>query len=62
MSTLGLRLIQAGGVGITPPQPVAFPADLPGHRPFQLAEIAARDPAYHLCRYYWPDVVDPTFP
>ena len=62
VSALGLRLIQAGGAGVAPPQPAPFPADLPGRTPFQLAEIAARDPAYHLCRYYWPDVVDPGFP
>ena len=31
-------------------------------RPFRLAEIPARDPRFHLCRYYWPDVVDPAFP
>ena len=59
---LGVRLIQVGGVSVAPPQPAALPADLPGRTPFQLAEIAARDPAYHLCRYYWPDVVDPSFP
>jgi hypothetical protein len=62
VSALGLRLIQVGGLSVEPPQPAPAPGALPGRRPFMLAEIPARDPRFHLCRYYWPDVVDPTFP
>jgi uncharacterized ferritin-like protein (DUF455 family) len=59
---LSERLGQVGGVSIeTEPQTPAQLADLPGRREFQLAEIPARDPQFHLCRYYWPDVVDPSF-
>ena len=43
-AALGLRLIQAGGVGVAPPQPVRLAGDLPGRRPFQLAEIAGPRP------------------
>jgi hypothetical protein len=31
-------------------------------RAFALAEEPARDDHYHLCTYYWPDVVDPDYP
>ncbi|MCK6629939.1 MAG: DUF455 family protein [Anaerolineae bacterium] len=59
---LSERLGQVGGVSIeTEPQTPAPWADLPGRREFQLAEVPARDPQFHLCRYYWPDVVDPNF-
>jgi hypothetical protein len=62
VSALGLRLTQAGGLSIDPPKPVSEPAYLPGRRPFQLVQVAQRDPRFHLCRYYWPDVIDPSFP
>lgn len=59
---LSERLGQAGGLSIeAEPQTPAQWAELPGRREFQLAEIPARDPQFHLCRYYWPDVVDPDF-
>jgi uncharacterized ferritin-like protein (DUF455 family) len=59
---LSERLGQVGGVSIeAEPQMPAQWADLPGRREFQRAEIPARDPQFHLCRYYWPDVVDPNF-
>lgn len=62
VAALGLRLTQAGGVSVTPPRSCNFDGDLPGRTPFRLAETPARDPAFRLCRYYWPDVVDPAFP
>jgi hypothetical protein len=31
-------------------------------KPFTVAEVPARDPRFHLCRFYWPDPIDPTFP
>lgn len=59
---LSERLGQVGGVSIeTEPQAPTHWANLPGRRVFQLAEVPARDPRFHLCRYYWPDVVDPNF-
>jgi hypothetical protein len=38
-----------------PPSP-----ELPGSKPFQLPDLPARDNQFHLCRFYWPDIFDPT--
>lgn len=62
VAALGERMLRVGGVSVAPPTPAQFSGELPGHRPFQLAEVPARDPRFHLCRYYWPDVLDPDFP
>ncbi len=60
-SALAERLEQVGGLRLEAPHPATAPNDLPGRRPFKLAEIPARDPRFHLCHYYWPDIVDPNF-
>lgn len=62
VSTLGLRLLQVGGVSVVPPAAAPTWGSVPGRRPFRLAEVPARDPRFHRVRYYWPDVVDPNFP
>ncbi|MCG3212709.1 MAG: hypothetical protein FOGNACKC_06401 [Anaerolineae bacterium] len=62
VAALGERLGQVGGLSLDPPQAVAAPVDLPGRTEFALAQIPARDSRFHLCRYYWPDIIDPTFP
>lgn len=60
VSALGARLIQVGGLSVE--DPLAAPATpLPRRTPFALAEVPARDSRFFLCRYYWPDVVDPSF-
>ncbi|MGL4650914.1 MAG: DUF455 family protein [Caldilineaceae bacterium] len=59
---LGERLTQAGGLGVEVPYAPDAWAPLMHGAPFALAEVAARDPRFHLCRYYWPDVVDPSYP
>ncbi len=58
VSGLGKRLLQAGGVSCAEPVVPAEWADLPGRAPFRLPDAPARDPRFHLCRYYWPDVID----
>ncbi len=60
-SSLEERLSEVGGLTLDSPHPAISPKDLPGRRPFHLAEIPARDPRFHLCHYYWPDIVDPDF-
>ena len=60
-SALAERLEQVGGLTLEAPHPAAAPNDLPGRRPFKLAEIPARDPRFHLGHYYWPDIIDPNF-
>jgi uncharacterized ferritin-like protein (DUF455 family) len=34
----------------------------PGSRCWTVPDKPARDPRYWLCRFYWPDIVDPDFP
>jgi uncharacterized ferritin-like protein (DUF455 family) len=54
-------LAAVGGVTLEPPLPAAKPS-LPSARRLKIAEPPARDPAYNLCNFYWPDMIDPTFP
>ncbi len=60
-SALTEQLDQVGGLTLVAPHEAPTPNDLPGRRPFKLAEIPARDPRFHLCHYYWPDIVDSNF-
>jgi hypothetical protein len=62
VAALGQRLTQVGGISVAPPRQIKFAEPPPGRREFVLAEAPARDARFHLCRYYWPDVTDPTFP
>ena len=54
-------LAAVGGVTLEPPRPAAA-AGAARNAPTDHRRQPARDPAYHLCRFYWPDIVDPTFP
>ncbi len=57
------RLNEMGGIGLDPVESKAGePVQLPGHKPFALAQVPARDRRFRQVRYYWPDVIDPTFP
>lgn len=62
VAALQTRLDLVGGLSLEEPHAADSPADLPGRTPFQIAQEASRDPRFHLCRYYWPDVIEPTFP
>jgi uncharacterized ferritin-like protein (DUF455 family) len=61
VSALNNSLMQLGAVSVKTPQTLVEPIKLPGRSDFQLAEIPARDPTFHLCHYYWPDIIDPDF-
>jgi hypothetical protein len=61
VSALSDSLIQLGAVSVKTPQTLAEPIKLPGQSDFQPAEIPARDPSFHLCHYYWPDIIDSNF-
>ncbi len=55
------RLAALGGVyAYTGGEPMVENAHLPGSKLFALPDTPAREPQFHLCRFYWPDVVDPT--
>lgn len=61
VSSLGRRLSAVGGLSVEAPVPLNHAEPLPGRVPFALAQVPARDARFHNCRYYWPDVVDPSF-
>ncbi len=56
------RLEAIGGVTLDTPRDNETPGPLPGAVPFALAQTPARDPRFHLGRFYWPDNVDPSYP
>ncbi len=57
------RLAAVGGVGVEPaPSTSAAWEPLPGAKKFVIPDRPARDPRFWPCRFYWPDVVDPTYP
>jgi uncharacterized ferritin-like protein (DUF455 family) len=56
------RLSQVGGVGVGPSPSVADAGPLPGSKPYAVPDRPARDPRFWPCRFYWPDVVDSSYP
>jgi uncharacterized ferritin-like protein (DUF455 family) len=56
------RLSDVGGVGVAPSPSSTIVGPLPGSKPYAIPVRPARDPRFWPCRFYWPDVVDPTFP
>lgn len=63
VETVRTRLAGLGGIGLgtVETQPASFEL-LAGRRPFTLAQTPARDQRFALVRYYWPDVVDSSYP
>ncbi|HXY50067.1 MAG TPA: DUF455 family protein [Terriglobales bacterium] len=60
--TLAQHLSDLGGVGIGPAQPVPAAIALAGSKTYSIPDKPSRDPRFWRCRFYWPDVVDPSFP
>jgi len=56
------RLSQVGGVGVGPSSSVSDAGPLPGSTPYVVPDRPARDPRFWPCRFYWPDVVDASYP
>jgi uncharacterized ferritin-like protein (DUF455 family) len=56
------RLAAAGGVGVGPSLSAAAAGPLPGSKTYAIPDRPARDHRFWPCRFYWPDVVDPTYP
>ncbi len=56
------RLSALGGVGIGSPTPSADARPLSGSRPLAVPDRPARDPRFWPCRFYWPDIVDSSYP
>ncbi|HST12903.1 MAG TPA: DUF455 family protein [Terriglobales bacterium] len=56
------RLSDVGGVGVGPSSSATNAGPLPGAKPYAIPGKPARDARFWPCRFYWPDVVDPTYP
>ena len=50
-----------GGIGVGAASALAAP-ELRGRKQYTIPARPARDSRFWPCRFYWPDVVDPTFP
>jgi uncharacterized ferritin-like protein (DUF455 family) len=63
LAALRERLARLGGVSIALELPTVEPLDaLPGAHPYTLPSVPARDERFLRCRFYWPDIVDASFP
>ena len=60
--TAARHLSQLGGVDIGPTQAVLVSTALEGSKTYSIPDKPSRDPRFWRCRFYWPDVVDPSFP
>src|ERR1700730_3534789 len=56
------RLSDVGGVGLGPSPSAAAASPLPGSKTYGIPCRPARDLRFSPCRFYWPDVVDPSYP
>jgi uncharacterized ferritin-like protein (DUF455 family) len=56
------RQMDAVGLGLDAPRKLPQDAVDNLRRPFRFAEVPARDTRFAQVRYYWPNVVDSTFP
>ncbi len=61
-SALGRQVACLGGVMGDADDVLSATPLLPARRPFQLAEVPARDERFHRCRFYWPDIIVPDYP
>jgi len=56
------RLSQVEGIGVATSSAGASTGPLPGRMTYSIPDRPARDSRFWPCRFYWPDIVDPTFP
>lgn len=56
------RLSAAGGVGVEPPTSSLPAGQMPGGRAYSIPVHPARDQRFWPCRFYWPDIIDPSYP
>jgi len=59
---LGKRLFAVGGVGVESPASFLPPGRPLGAKPYSIPVHPARDGRFWPCRFYWPDIVDPSYP
>jgi hypothetical protein len=56
------RLSATGGVGVEPSFSSVTTGPLRGTRAYSIPVHPARDQRFWPCRFYWPDIVDPSYP
>jgi Protein of unknown function (DUF455) len=56
------RLSAIGGLGVEPSVTSVPAGPLPGAKVHSIPVHPARDPRFWPCRFYWPDIVDPSYP
>lgn len=56
------RLSAIGGLGVESATSSLAAEPLPGTKPYSIPVHPARDQRFWPCRFYWPDVVDPSYP
>src|SRR5579862_1196260 len=61
-AAMSAQLAALGGVGANSSSLPHETAAIPGSRTYAIPDKPARDPRFWPCRFYWPDIVDPTFP
>jgi len=60
---LNKSLLKLGGIGLDPVvQPESDVTPLPGRLEFNVAQIPARERAFHRLRFYWPDIIVSGYP
>jgi uncharacterized ferritin-like protein (DUF455 family) len=62
VSSISQALNNTGGISLEKPVRTESPLEIKGRKEYQLAELPARDDRFQLCRYYWPNIIDPDFP
>jgi uncharacterized ferritin-like protein (DUF455 family) len=60
--SLADRLIQVGGIGVEVSRVTAAELLPMGRKAYVIPLHPARDTRFWPCRFYWPDIVDPSFP
>jgi uncharacterized ferritin-like protein (DUF455 family) len=55
------RLSATGGVGVGPSGSTLAIHPLPGAKAYSIPVHPARDQRFWPCRFYWPDIVDPSY-
>jgi uncharacterized ferritin-like protein (DUF455 family) len=61
-TTIADRVRDLGGIGLDPASSAGRWESLPGSKTYTVPRRPARDPGFWPCRFYWPDIVDPTYP
>jgi hypothetical protein len=59
---LAKQLSAIGGLGLEFTASSVAAEPLPGAKPYSIPVYPARDQRFWRCRFYWPDIVDPSYP